>query len=516
MDRQINLALQTKLADTAAQMGATHKLDLTSDVTHLLAGSINTPKLRYVAKDRPDIAVLQPEWIEAVRQAWIEGKEDWDLVSLEKQYAMPAFFGLQISITGFEDLDQRAEIEKRITDGGGTYNGDMTKLTTHLVVADTRTKSAKYSHARQWGIQTVSFKWFEDSVERGLALEENLYSPELPLDEQGLNAFRRDFSTVRSTLGKRNREGVSPKKAKIGEGSRRRKLRKTTSMRLEGQSQDLWQDMAAPEAQVDTTETDIWEDQGESTKPSRKSHHTRVDQEPDPPQIEQKAVPAVSVEETLFGGHFILIHGFDGKRNQAIRRYIEPNGAKVVMSAQELKTAFGEPAFRCACLLLPHDYSGSDTPKVPPESQLVTEWWVERCIQYKRLLNPNEDALSRPIQRISDCHDLKVSTTGFTGVDLRQVSQAVTIIGASYQEKLLPTTSVLITGPAPIRKEKAYYASKHKIPMVSAEWFWSTLKLKARQPIEKFLQELPKDIAADIAGMSAADAPAQGDLMPRM
>ena len=41
---------QIRLADTAQQMGATHKLDLTGEVTHLIVGDIDTPKYKYVAK----------------------------------------------------------------------------------------------------------------------------------------------------------------------------------------------------------------------------------------------------------------------------------------------------------------------------------------------------------------------------------------------------------------------------------------------------------------------------------
>jgi len=85
-------------------MGATHKFDLTSDVTHLLVGEINTPKYKYVARERNDVVVLMPEWIEAVRQSWMQGG-DTDLQALEKQYKLPTFAGLVICITGFEDCE---------------------------------------------------------------------------------------------------------------------------------------------------------------------------------------------------------------------------------------------------------------------------------------------------------------------------------------------------------------------------------------------------------------------------
>lgn len=90
------------MAAIAQQMGATHKLDLTSDVTHLIVGNVDTPKYKYVAKDRQDMKVLCPEWIEAVRESWMEGGET-DVAALEEQYKLPTFAGLQICVTGFDD-----------------------------------------------------------------------------------------------------------------------------------------------------------------------------------------------------------------------------------------------------------------------------------------------------------------------------------------------------------------------------------------------------------------------------
>ena len=83
-------------------MGAAHKLDLTSDVTHLIVGNIDTPKYKYVAKERPDVKCLLPQWIEGVRQSWLEGGET-DVEGLEKQYMAPTFWSLKICVTGFSD-----------------------------------------------------------------------------------------------------------------------------------------------------------------------------------------------------------------------------------------------------------------------------------------------------------------------------------------------------------------------------------------------------------------------------
>lgn len=86
-----------------AQMGAIIKLDLTSDVTHLIVGNTDSAKYRYVAKSRDDVKVLSPAWLEALREFWMEGDDNVDLLALEHEYRLPTFFGLKICLTGFDN-----------------------------------------------------------------------------------------------------------------------------------------------------------------------------------------------------------------------------------------------------------------------------------------------------------------------------------------------------------------------------------------------------------------------------
>ena len=96
---------QTNLAAAAEQMGAIHKYDLTSDVTHLIVGDTDTPKYKFVAKERLDVKCLLPSWIEAVRQSWLEAGTI-DVLALEEQHRLPALYGLKICVTGFVDGKQ--------------------------------------------------------------------------------------------------------------------------------------------------------------------------------------------------------------------------------------------------------------------------------------------------------------------------------------------------------------------------------------------------------------------------
>jgi hypothetical protein len=213
-------------------MGAEHKLDLTSDTSHLIVGSTDTLKYQYVAKEREDIKVLLPEWIEAVRDHWINDLP-LDLNALALKYRVPTLAGLKICITGFDDLVFRAQLQKNVRENGGEYTGDLTKDVTHLIAA--KPEGKKFEYGMQWQKKVVSLKWYKDSLERGMQLDETLYHPTVPVAEQGVGAWNRK-QRPSPQLGKRTRvEIVGPEPP--------RKLRRTASVRLGNQNQDMWSDI---------------------------------------------------------------------------------------------------------------------------------------------------------------------------------------------------------------------------------------------------------------------------------
>jgi hypothetical protein len=488
-------------------MGAIHKLDLTSDVTHLIVGSITTPKYRYVAKDRPDIKVLQPSWIEAVREAWMEGG-DVHVEALERDHKTPPFTGFQVCVTGFENIEQRNEIAHTAEAHGATYHGDLTRVVTHLIAR--KPEGMKYNAAKSWSLHIVSLKWFEDSLWRGMALDEKLYDPTVPVEEQGIGAFKR-YPKPRTSLGKHAREGDPQDAGK-------KKLRRTASSRLESQSQDMWQDISVRSVSSRHSDADQWQDHDEqsATHVSETTFGVQHAQRAAPKSIQAPAADSREARSGLFTGSHILIHGFERTKTKLLQQYLEPNGARVAQTPTELEDVSHDPSFNARYLLIPHTSSPpiSPLPEVPPGTIVVTEWWVERCIHYKCTFDPATDALSRPFAdaTIPEFSSLMVSTTGFAGVDLRQVAEAVKLMGATYQEKVLPSSSVLVSGSASIKKEKAFYAQKHHIPVVSAEWLWACLESKKQVPFDKFLVSLPAFDAKDFPGEASAGSPAPSDI----
>lgn len=224
------------MASVAQEMGASHKLDLTSDVTHLIVGSIDTPKYKYVAKERGDIKVLKVSWLDAVRDSWLQG-EDTDIEALEEEHRLPTFYDLQICVTGFDDADIRQGLVDAVHNNGGFYHGDLTKKVTHLVAAAGIGK--KYDYAGQWGIKRVAYEWVRDSLERKMALDEACYSLDRALEDRGKGAITYSPAAYKDQ-GKRL-HNEDPSEQLIDDG--RRKLRRTASMKLGSQSGNLWADM---------------------------------------------------------------------------------------------------------------------------------------------------------------------------------------------------------------------------------------------------------------------------------
>ncbi|KAK4553854.1 protein kinase activating protein dpb11 [Recurvomyces mirabilis] len=490
---------RSRLPGIAEQMGAVHKLDLTSDVTHLIVGNVNTAKYKYVAKERQDMRVLKAEWVEAVRNSWTEGGQV-DVAALEDEYRLGAFFGLKICVTGFDNLEQREQISDRIVEEGAEYHGDLTKAVTHLIAAVPQ--GAKYIHAKNWKTPIVSFKWFEDSVRRGMALDESLYDPTLPSTEQGRGAMA--VKEARTSVGKRPREAES----QTTDDASKRKLRRTASSRLHSQSQDMWNDISSREGTTAPSESDQWKDDGEASikqHPMLESVHVR--------RSDVFPTESLGASSGMFAGRHILVRGFPRDRSQRLQEFLEPNGASIVHSVNELDRASRLPFFKSRLLLVPHTFEGSamEVPDVPPGTEIVSEWWLERCIQGKDFHEPSAHILFRPLTeaKVAGFADLRICITGFPVVDFRQTALAIKLMGATYEEDLSPSISVLVSGGDVVKKEKSWYATKHNIKIVTRDWLWVCLASRQIAKFEPFIVDAlrvdAKDDASDAASSTRSN-----------
>lgn len=131
----------------------------------------------------------------------------------------------------------RTKIHNDATENGAEFRKDLTKSVTHLVARNT--EGEKYRFATQWNIKVVTVKWFQDSLERGMVLDEEKYHPHLPLEEQGVGAWNRSLPAIKNLIGReRTAADDDPSNQRP-----RKKLRRTASTKLVGQNENIWGDI---------------------------------------------------------------------------------------------------------------------------------------------------------------------------------------------------------------------------------------------------------------------------------
>jgi hypothetical protein len=226
--------------------------------------------------------------------------------------------------------EQRRSIQQTVDANGAEYHGDLTRSVTHLIAATPSGK--KYEHALNWRMKIVSLEWFEQSLERGMVLDEVLYNPTMPVQERGQGAWDRRLPTS-PALGKRTRD-AEPSQAL---NPFRRKLRRSASTKLGSQSYALWAGITAASLERQQDGEDDWTEDNvakqDSTRPNTRTHTpaspqrnatTHRDEAPPksdpagPADAREPSMPlpsdGISDHGGIFKGRLVCPHGFDAEK----------------------------------------------------------------------------------------------------------------------------------------------------------------------------------------------------------
>lgn len=415
-------------------------------------------------------------WIQAMLDMW-KNAEDIDFAKLEAEYrlkpldkcgAPPAISGqepeqdsLLVCLTGFGE--QRQEIADLIIEHGARYTGDLTRKCSHLIVSAPEGK--KFTAAKSWGVNTVTLAWLYQSIERGMILEESKFDPLLPAEAQGQGAWvKRD--PRRASLGKRSRSSGS-----TGPEEGVRKLRKTASMKLSSQRNNLWGDIL-----------------GRSTSREYSFAH-----EENPEETSQHSEPSPAAPEPtgIFAHCIFFLHGFRTQQTDILEQTISSLDGTI---APTLKAAAISPATSDSYhrfLVVPQS-SQAETHPISQYDNLynVTEFYIERCLHNKTFFHPDSHTLGRPFPSfpIRGFADLTICSAAFTGLELSQVARSVKQLGANFDEEFRRTTSVLVCRDlSTMRKDKLKYALEWAVPVVSADWLWECISTGFKVPISEYI-----------------------------
>lgn len=474
-------------------MGARTRLDLTADVTHLIVGQVNTPKYEYTAKSRPDIKVLKASWLDAVRKAWLTGSKV-DVEALDEEHRLPTFFNLKICVTGFDNrtpapplcyddktnkrctVQMRNELGETIEANGAQYMRDLTKDATHLIAAVPQGK--KYEFAGQWGVKIVALDWLKQSLRRQMVLNERLFHPLTPPEERGIGAV----SEASPGAGKRKREQTS-----FSKEPNRRKLRRTTSSKLESQNDNIWADIGQGEtSNAAAAGSNQWKDSSRRREIQREDSNAAARAQPTP----KSAEPAPAPRKGVFSDEHIVIHGFDETRLNILKRHLEPGGA-TVYGWDAIEQHLDEN--QDMVVMVPFNADSNLLEQVDMRrahrTPVVSEFWVEKCIVHNTKV-PYDAPLAQPLDcpQSAEFFDLTICPTSFAGVDLSHFSKAMRHVGAQYDETLTQRTSVLVRGSAAqLKVDKLRFAVANGIPIVKSEWAWACIRKKRVEPFEPYL-----------------------------
>lgn len=160
-------------------------------------------------------------------------------------------------------------------------------------------------------------------------------------------------------------------------------------------------------------------------------------------------------------------------------------------------------------IMVPYKTPRSDVPSTDDlafECEVVTDMWLERCLDARSLVPPESHVASTPFAKFPipgeffPCQTenmilmnagfagMRICSTGFARIDLLHLSKLVDLMGASYDEYLTPKASVLICNdPQTASHEKLRHTTEWGVPAVSAEWLWISIQAGQKKAFDPYV-----------------------------
>ncbi|CCJ30807.1 unnamed protein product [Pneumocystis jirovecii] len=420
--------IKTDLALKASKLGAIYTQDLTSQVTHLIAGKLNTMKYKYVAMHRVDMKIMHVGWIFDIYEQWLNG-DDIDFLEFEKKHILPPFYNLLICVTNIP-AEQRSEIEEKITCFGGKYTPDLTKDTTHLIATDA--SGRKYEFGIKWGIKVIRPEWFWQSIERGACLEEHFFSLDMAPEELGKGSW---FPMQENEKDEDQQMFVKKKIKKI-------KL----------DLSQVWNNIVNENHKY------------ENDLPKKIDNLTPINMIQDTENNELNG---------MFFGLYFYAWAFDSRKTKILENIIKSHDGLWCKTIHD----FPDTSIHIY-IIVSHDLPKFKFPDIS-KGCFVTEWWIERCLHNKKFIEPSEHLLCRPLLcsfPLEGMQDLSICLTGFSGVDLLHISKLIVLLGSKYYESLNNKRNLLIYNSKSKKSRKYIKAKDWNIKIVTEDWLWEIIK----------------------------------------
>jgi len=116
-----------------------------------------------------------------------------------------------------------------------------------------------------------------------------------------------------------------------------------------------------------------------------------------------------------------------------MHNFLISNGATII----ERNDSTHHTDEQAVVVLVPHSTPAAEVQKLqfdlPIRTRVVSEWWVEKCLHEKTLIDESQTPLSQPLRTagIPGFERLVICPTSFSGIDLLHFSKAVKLMGMS-------------------------------------------------------------------------------------
>lgn len=446
------------------KLGGLLSYDLTSQVNVLIVGDVQrrTDKYEFAVRNRADIVFLDCNSVLELYHLWLAG-EDITYDSKSKDTSLSGVSGDQPTRM-LEVLRRRYSLGAltdyvvfigRINDTNAAGVPELEQICSQMncckciskhFMSDSKRKFAgkqvvfitdephgvRVDAARKEGIPIIHHKWLLDCYKRNSTLQyDPYYLLEFAQHIEQFDEIGRDACDCWDDLNDFN--AITDKYRLIPEEEEEEILRKKSiSKRLKPQGDKLWHKVMGSDSQTEN-----------------KLSNTNITVKDEDDHNEG------SLDGIFYGIDFVIHESFKEQHSMILKKVILQNGGNVINSAIDNSSSI---------LVLPSSVPLDELDIVPDlnDNTLVTEFFIERCLHYKKLLLPI-DSWSSPFLSTNSFKVLcnrkvnkpdetfVISITGFSGVELLhlvKMLKALEPMGIKYSEYLDRSTDLLLVNLA--------------------------------------------------------------------
>ncbi|CAI4559206.1 CFF_collapsed_G0029610.mRNA.1.CDS.1 [Saccharomyces cerevisiae] len=472
-----NEILAKKISKKIIKLGGIFSKDLTRQVNVLVVGSTtNTNKFKFAVKHRFDIIFIDIQAIDDIYQLWLSGENilpdsntatmtgsTYEMLKiLYRRFSFKYLHNFNIFIgritdTNITSIDSLVRSIKKLGCSSYNYQNFVIKDTSShnddddqgqngqisIFVTDTLL-GARVNAAIEQNIPIVHFKWILDCQKRSALLPYDPYYllpniKDLPYDSIGSNSC--DCWDKINTTFPTNIDAQSSLQRQQSSSTLTPSLPKTSSLlnKFKPKGEKIW-------------------DKAMSLQQHSKTNFSVLGQSP--LSINNKQEDLSDNSTLIFKNcAFIIHHIFPGNHRSILTKIVVQNGGKI-------ETSYLSGIYDHSYYIIPSNKtldSFNDLPEIIDDNDgIVTEFFIERCLYYQKLLHPI-DLWSKPFlstiefqvsssskllhHEFSSSPFLNVTITGFSGVELLHLTKVLNLLkpmGINYVEYLNKSTDILL------------------------------------------------------------------------